>query len=98
MVTAHAPAKALATDSPIKAGRVMIRRMHELRRRRKTFSFETTLAGKGHGRFLSEAQNEGYVIHLAYVWLASVELAKKRVSVRVQRGGHSIPDADIERR
>jgi len=91
-------ARALATDSPIEAGRIMIRRMDELRARRETFAFETTLAGKTHVRFLAQAQNAGYLVHLAYVWLSSVELAKKRVSVRVQRGGHDIPPADIERR
>ncbi|RJP53521.1 MAG: zeta toxin [Anaerolineaceae bacterium] len=91
-------ANALATDSPIEAGRVMIRRMHELRERRETFAFETTLAGKTHARFLTEAQDAGYKVHLAYLWLSSVELARKRVSVRVQRGGHDIPPADVERR
>jgi len=91
-------ARALATDSPIEAGRVMIRRMHELRIRRETFAYETTLAGKTHVKFLSEAQDAGYLVHLAFVWLSSVELARKRVSVRVQRGGHDIPTADIERR
>ncbi len=91
-------AKALATDSRIEAGRVMIRRMRELRERRETCAFESTLAGKAHVRFLSEAQDSGYIVHLAYVWLSSTDLAKKRVSVRVQRGGHDIPPADIERR
>jgi len=91
-------AKALATDSAIEAGRVMIRRMHELRKRRETFAFETTLSGKSHVRFLSEAQDAGYLIHIGFVWLSNVELAKKRVSVRVQRGGHDVPLADIERR
>ncbi len=91
-------ARALATDSRIDAGRVMVRRMRELRERRETFAFETTLAGKTHVRFLGEARDAGYLIHLAYIWLSSVELAKRRVSVRVRRGGHDIPPADIERR
>ncbi len=91
-------AKALATDSRIEAGRVMLRRMNELRDRRKTFAFETTLAGRSHARFLQEAKQSGYRIHLAYVWLSSVELAVKRVAVRVQRGGHDVPPTDIERR
>ncbi len=91
-------AKALATDSPIEAGRVMLRRMHELRDRGETFAFETTLAGRNHARFLREAQQSGYAVHLAYLWLSSVELAASRVAVRVQSGGHDIPRADIERR
>jgi predicted ABC-type ATPase len=91
-------ARALATDSRIEAGRVMIRRMHDLRERRETFAFETTLAGKSHVRFLTDAKNAGYLVHMAYVWLSSTELATKRVSVRVQRGGHDVPPDDIERR
>lgn len=91
-------AKALATDSRIEAGKVMLRRMQELRNRRATFAFETTLAGRSHARFLQGAKKAGYHIHLAYVWLSSVDLAKKRVAVRVQRGGHDIPPTDIERR
>lgn len=91
-------AKALATDSPMEAGRVMLRRMHELRSRHETFAFETTLAGKSHAGFLRQAQEAGYRLHLAYLWLSSVELAEKRVAARVQDGGHDIPPADIERR
>lgn len=91
-------AKALAIASSIEAGRIMLKRMHELRDRRETFAFETTLAGKSNVRFLVEARSAGYRIHLAYVWLSSVELAKKRVAVRIQRGGHDIPVEDIERR
>ncbi len=91
-------ARALATDSRIEAGKVMLRRMRELRDQRETFAFETTLAGRSHARFLQEARQSGYRIHLAYVWLSSVELAAKRVAARVQDGGHDVPPADIERR
>ena len=33
-----------------------------------------------------------------YVGVASVEIAKERVALRVKNGGHGIPDKDIERR
>lgn len=33
-----------------------------------------------------------------YVGVASVEIAKERVALRVKKGGHGIPDKDIERR
>lgn len=39
-------AKALATDSRIEAGKVMLRRMHKLREQRDTFAFEMTLANR----------------------------------------------------
>ncbi len=91
-------AKALATDSRIESGKVMLRRMQKLRDQSETFAFETTLAGRSHARFLQEARQSQYRIHLAYVWLSSVELAKKRVAGRVQDGGHDVPVPDIERR
>lgn len=91
-------ARALATDSPLEAGRVMVGRMHELRDSRETFAFESTLAGRTHFRFLLKAQEAGYQVHIAFIWLFSVELAKRRVAVRVQRGGHDVPASDIERR
>lgn len=91
-------ARALATDSRIEAGKTMLRRMHKLLNGRETFAFETTLAGRSHARFLQEAKQCDYRIHLAYVWLSSVDLAKKRVAGRVEEGGHDVPHADIERR
>ncbi len=91
-------ARALATDSRIEAGKVMLRRMRDLLIRRETFAFETTLAGLSHARFLQDAKQAGYRIHLAYVWLSSVKLAEKRIAGRVQDGGHDVPLADIERR
>jgi predicted ABC-type ATPase len=91
-------AKALATDSRIAAGKIMLRRMRELRDQHVSFAFETTLAGQSHARFLQEAKKAGYRVYLAYVWLSSVELARKRVAARVQDGGHDVPAADIERR
>jgi predicted ABC-type ATPase len=91
-------AKALATDSRIEAGKVMLRRMRELRAQREPFALETTLAGRSHARFLQEARQSGYRIHLVYVWLSSVELAERRVAARVRDGGHDVPPGDIERR
>lgn len=97
-INADEIAKKLATTSPIVAGRIMLQQVHELRLRLETFAFETTLAGKSYASFLQDAKRASYLIHVAYVWLNSVELAMKRVAVRVQRGGHDIPAADIERR
>ena len=88
-------AKALATDSPMEAGRVMLRRMHELRSRHETFAFETTLAGKSHAGFLRKAEEAGYRRHLAYLWLSSAELAEERAADLVMDGGHDIPPADL---
>jgi predicted ABC-type ATPase len=84
--------------SPVTAGRIMIQRMRELRDARESFAFETTLSARTYVPFLQDAQKVGYFIHLAFISLRNPDLAKQRVALRVRRGGHDIPEADIERR
>lgn len=81
-----------------RAGRLMLQRIHELRRRGESFGFETTLATRSYVRFLSEARAGGYVVHLSYIWLSSVDLALSRIRARVAQGGHDVPAAIVERR
>ena len=80
------------------AGRIMLNRIHELLGDGKDFGFETTLASKSYEPFITRAKEFGYTIVLIYFWLESVDLAKSRVMERVKKGGHSIPEATIERR
>lgn len=87
-----------ADQSAIEAGRLMLRRIHDLRLRRESFAFETTLSGRIYAPFLREAQTEGYLVHIIYIWLSSVELARSRVEARVRQGGHGVPADVIERR
>lgn len=44
------------------------------------------------------AKERGYAIELHYIGVDSVDVAKARVLQRVKKGGHGIPEADIERR
>ncbi len=41
---------------------------------------------------------KGYKIHLIYFCLESVDIAKKRVAIRVENGGHFVSDSEIEKR
>ncbi len=84
--------------SPIAAGRCMLTRMRELRDTQCTFAFETTLAARSYVPFLQQAQQSGFLVHLAFIALRSPELAVSRVADRVAEGGHNIPSEDIERR
>lgn len=86
------------TSSALEAGRIMHRRIRELRDRRQSFAFETTLASRSYVRFLEDAQQSGFVVHLAFIWLSSPELALSRVAVRVQQGGHDVPAETVRRR
>jgi len=85
-------------SSALEAGRLMLSRIHDFRSRGQSFAFETTLASRSYVTFLKEAQKGGCLVHLAYIWLSSVELAYSRVANRVQEGGHDVPGTTVERR
>lgn len=85
-------------SSALPAGRIMLQRMHQFVEERISFGFEATLAGRSHAAFLRQAQEKGYHVHVIYVWLKTAQLALRRVSDRVQRGGHDIPADVVVRR
>ena len=66
--------------------------------REESFSFETTLAAKSYHGLIKKAKGKGFKVILLFYWLRSIELAKARVAIRVQEGGHNIPPNVIERR
>jgi predicted ABC-type ATPase len=76
----------------------MLKRIDSFIDQRHSFAFETTGAGRVHLRTLSRCREAGYHVGLIFVHLASAELAIDRVKARVRQGGHSVRDADIERR
>jgi len=83
----------------LKAGRIMLEQIHSLGNRGLDFGFETTLSGRSYLRLLSEMkQKKGYNIHLFFLWISSVKLALERIELRVQQGGHDIPEAVVRRR
>lgn len=62
------------------------------------FAFETTLATKSYNHKIIKAKNLGYKVILIFFWLEDVDLAIKRVNIRVSEGGHNIPKEVIVRR
>jgi len=101
-VNADVIAQGLSGFSPdtvaLRAGRIMLDRLRELAESRRSFAFETTLAGRSYAGWLSELRLLGYEIHLHYFWLTSADLAVMRVAERSRRGGHSIPEPTIRQR
>lgn len=101
-VNADEIAKGLSPFNPegvaIEAGRLMLKRIAELLDIGDSFSIETTLATKSYVNLVRKAHEKGYMVHLLFFWLDSVELAKQRVMLRVASGGHNIPTSVIERR
>jgi predicted ABC-type ATPase len=80
------------------ASKLMVKRLRDLLVLNKSFAFETTGAGTNFIKYIKEAQDKEYKIHLLYLWLNDVELAVQRVAQRVERGGHHIPETTIRRR
>ena len=80
------------------AGRIMLERLDYLIKERKSFAFETTLSGLSYLKLIRDAKLNNYNIIFFFVFLDSIDLAKQRVSIRVSKGGHSIPEDIIERR
>jgi predicted ABC-type ATPase len=85
-------------SAAIEAGRVMLKRLHDLAAQQKSFAFETTLATRSYAKWLKTLREQGYDVHLIYLWLRSPEIAIARVQERVRSGGHDIPEATIWRR
>ena len=72
--------------------------MHELIAERKSFGVESTLSTRTLAKTVVEAQNKGYKVNLVFFWLRMPELAIERVKLRVQSGGHDVPEETIRRR
>ena len=101
-VNADLIASGLAPFSPevaaVKAGKLMLEEIEKFRRQRADFAVETTLAGRTYLKLLKEMREEGYKIHLFFLWLRTPELALKRVRERVSMGGHNVSAETILRR
>lgn len=101
-VNADLIAQGLAPFEPrsaaIKAGKLVLREIHEYARRGLDFAFETTLSGKSYANLLSELKSKGYALHLFFLWIPSPELAIARIKDRVAEGGHYVPPEDVRRR
>lgn len=61
-LSAYRPESAAVT-----AGRVMLDRLRFLAHEHRDFAFETTLAGRGHARWLQNLRAEGYRAHLIFL-------------------------------
>lgn len=64
----------------------------------RSFSQETTLAGKSAVVRIRKAYSLGYRVRLFYIGVDSPEVALVRICHRVQVGGHDIRPEDVERR
>ena len=85
-------------SAAIKAGRLVLSRIHEFSKSGADFGFETTLSGKTHLRLFRRLEEEGYCVHIFFLWVPCAELSLLRVKNRVADGGHNVPAVDVTRR
>jgi predicted ABC-type ATPase len=94
-IAKHAPAD---SNALIWSGRKVHNLIAEMTMEGKSFLVETTLSGRNHFRTLDRARAAGYYIALHFVFVSTIERSKQRVRLRVQTGGHDVPEVDQERR
>lgn len=80
------------------AGKLVLRELDRLVEAKADFAFESTLSGLQYAKRIRLWKRRGYLIEIAYLRLASPQLALRRVAARVRQGGHNIPRADVIRR
>lgn len=85
-------------SAQVRAGRLMLEAIANLREERSSFAFESTLGGRGHLKLLREIVDDGYHVVILYLRLRDVDLAVRRVADRVRQGGHDVPEDAIRRR
>lgn len=86
------------TNLQIKCAREAVKLIKQYILEGISFNQETTLSGKSIIKNIKFAKENGFYIVMNYIGVESPEIAKERVKIRVSKGGHGIPDNDIERR
>lgn len=101
-VNADLIAQGLSPFSPeaaaFRAGRLVLAEIRLLAQRRDNFAFETTLSGTTSLNLIRHLREQGYAVHIFFLWLPSADLALSRVWDRVLEGGHDVPEAVVRRR
>ena len=87
-----------AASGMAKAGRIALRRIDQLIAEGQSFAIETTLSGRGYLQRVERMKRDGWRVELHYIFIPSREFSAQRVHLRVENGGHGVPEADINRR
>jgi len=82
----------------LSAGRLFLAELDRLARARVDFAFESTLSGLTSVARLKRWKAAGYRIEIVFLRVSSVQLALRRIAMRVRQGGHDVPRADVVRR
>lgn len=82
----------------IAGGREAVNKIESCIEKGICFTQETTLSGKRTLKTMRDARERGYFVRLYYVGLDSLEESISRITNRVLKGGHHIPDEYVRRR
>ena len=80
------------------AGRIMLKRLHQLGEAGADFAFESTLSSRTFAPFLRTLKARGYAVAIFYFSLTNAQLAIRRIKLRVALGGHDVPSDVVKRR
>ena len=83
---------------PLIGGKAALKKIRKCLRKRVSFLQETTLSGYKTNATAKKALEQGYIVHLIYIGLDTVEESLRRIENRVREGGHDIPRKDVIRR
>ena len=75
-----------------------LRKINECIEKGVSFTQETTLSGRKTEVTARQVKELGYTVRLFYIGLDTAAESLYRIQNRVKRGGHDIPEDDVERR
>jgi len=87
----------IGTDK-ITGGKEAVRRISQCLNKGVNFTQETTLSGNKTVKTITLARGLDYYVRLYYVGVSTAMESVKRIKNRVEKGGHDIPNEDVERR
>jgi predicted ABC-type ATPase len=80
------------------AGKKFLNLVRSELKKKNSFAIESTLSGQFLLDIVKEAKSKKYSVQIIYIFLESSRVSIERIRVRVLKGGHHIPDADVIRR
>lgn len=101
-LSADAIAEQMSPSDPARsrtaASREFLRQIRTAINGDDSFVVESTLSGRTFQHVLTKARVARYKIKIAYLFLHSDDECVERVRLRVQKGGHDVPEVDVRRR
>jgi predicted ABC-type ATPase len=84
--------------SKVSAGKMFFKRLNDAIDAEKSLLIESTLSGRYLIRFINLLREKNYEITIIFLFAETPEILIERIKVRVEKGGHFVPDEDVRRR